>query len=115
MSVRVTAWKGTQRGYEIDIRIAWPEGGRYRERVKSPVSGESAALRWGLRREMEVLRLGREGASGAAPIVVTPSAAPPATPRESSAVPTLAEFAPRFVEDYAIARTGARRRGRRCS
>jgi hypothetical protein len=46
MSVRVTAWKkGPAQGYEIDIRLTWPDGGRYRARIKSPVSGKDASLR----------------------------------------------------------------------
>jgi hypothetical protein len=65
MSVRITLWKkGPAEGYEIDIRITWPEGGRFRERLKSPVTGKDASLRWAKRRESALLKRGRDDALG---------------------------------------------------
>src|SRR5262249_4749344 len=52
MSVRIVPWqKGQKSGFEVDIRITWPEGGKYRARLKSPLSGREATRRWGIARE----------------------------------------------------------------
>jgi integrase len=83
--VRMRADRG-ERHLQVDIRFRWPDGTEYRERTKAPVTGKSAAKRWGEEREAELLRRGK-------PIAPTPE----------KSVPTLAEFAPRFVRDYAVA------------
>ena len=70
-------------GWEVDIRVRLPDGTPRRERRKAPTSSKSGALRWGQAREREIL-LHR-----------------PAKRRKG--VPTLAEFAPRFLEGYAQA------------
>ncbi|MFT3773028.1 MAG: tyrosine-type recombinase/integrase [Minicystis sp.] len=107
MSVRVVPWsKRGKSGFEIDIRITWPEGGRYRARLKSPVSGHEASKRWGLAREKEIIRNGKAAVESEAKETAPKRAAPsndvrPAATRE--AVPTLAEFWPRWIEGYAEA------------
>ena len=65
-----------------------PDGQAYRERRKSPVSSKSGSKRWGEQRERELLEeLSR-----------------PKTQSESrKEVPTLEEFAPRFLENHARA------------
>lgn len=70
-------------GWEVDIWIRFPDGRRIRVRKKAPVSSKSGALRWGQALEQELLANGLIK-----------------KPRE---VPTLAEFAPRFLEGYAVA------------
>jgi integrase len=103
--------KRGKEGLEVDIRIEWPDRSTFRERRKSPVSGKEASLRWGRQREAELLRRGpdreskgidreskgldREGKE----LVPEPST----TPSETLKVPTLTEFAPRFVDLYARA------------
>ncbi len=81
MSVKIRRYK--RGGWEVDIQIELPDGTRLRERKKSPVSSKSASLRWGLARERE-LTFHR-----------------PEKPRRE--VPTLREFAPRFLDGYARA------------
>ena len=81
MSVKVRPYR--QGGWEVDIRVRLLDGTWSRERRKAPVSSKSGALRWGQDREREIL-LHR-----------------PAKRRKE--VPTLAEFAPRFLEGYAVA------------
>jgi hypothetical protein len=91
MSVRVKRWRGSGRpGWEVDIRITWPDGKAYRERRKSPLTGNDATKRWGQAREAELLRNG-------------PPRTDPETQAAPKTVPTLAEFAPRFLDEYARA------------
>jgi len=67
-------------GWEVDIRVLMPDGTEKRERRRAPIRSKSGALRWGRAREQELLfrRL--------------------AKPRKE--VPTLSEFAGRFLEGY---------------
>jgi len=81
MSVRIRPYRGG--GWEVDIFVRLPDGRRRRERRKAPGGSRSAALRWGEARERELLLHG--------------------LPRPRKEVPTLAEFAPRFLEGYAEA------------
>jgi integrase len=81
MSVKIRPYRNG--GWEVDIVVTLPDGQRHRERRKAPVSGKSAALRWGRDRELELYRNGRSRGE-----------------RES---PTLSEFAPRFLDGYAKA------------
>jgi integrase len=67
----------------VDIQFRLPNGTRHRERNKAPVDSKSGALRWGQDRERHLLQHGPE---------------PP-----KKEVPTLKEFAPRFLEGYAKA------------
>ncbi len=75
-------------GYEVDIRLTWPDGTPFRERLRSPVTGKSASRKWGEAREQEVLRTGKAALE---------------PPPEKKEVPTLEKFAPRFIDGYAKA------------
>jgi len=81
MSVTVRPYR--RGGWEVDVTIRLPDGSRLRERSKSPASSKSAAQRWGENRERHLLQHG------------------PAQPRKEA--PTLGEFAPRFLDGYAVA------------
>ncbi len=71
------------RGWEVDINVLLPTGRRHRERRKAPTASRSAAKRWGEARERDLLVSG------------------PLKPQKE--VPTLTEFASRFVDGYARA------------
>src|SRR5688572_33188157 len=79
MSVCVRAYRGSK-AWEVDLTVRLPNGRRYRERSKAPVASKSGALRWGQDRERHLVQHGPE---------------PP-----KKEVPTLKEFAPRFMDDY---------------
>src|SRR5688572_21705767 len=81
MSVKVRPYR--QGGWEVDILFRLPNGRRYRERAKAPVTSRSGALRWGQDRERHLVQHGPE---------------PP-----KKEVPTVETFARRFIEEYAIA------------
>jgi integrase len=89
MTVTVREYRKSKRvGFEVDIRFEWPDGSIYRRRVRAPVSTKPQAMAWGRSREMEIIRVGQ------------PS---PAALAEAKEVPTLKDFAPRFIEGYARA------------
>jgi hypothetical protein len=67
----------------VDVRGKFPEGRRYRERLKPPVTTYSAVMRWGEQRERAILAAG--GTHCLAP------------------AHTLDEFWPRFIEGHARA------------
>jgi integrase len=69
-------------GWEVDLALRLPDGKLIRERVKAPVSGKSAALRWAQDREAVIL------------------AQRARRPKEEKQAPTLSEFKPRFVEGH---------------
>jgi integrase len=73
-------------GWEVDLALRLPDGTSIRERVKAPVLGKSAALRWAQDREAHILAQG-----GREPRV------------QRGPVPTLAEFWPRFLEGHSYA------------
>ncbi len=75
--------RGRTKGWEVDILIAMPDGSLKRERKKAPVASKSAALRWGRARERELF-------------VQVPK-------KERKEVPTLKDFAPRYLEGYSRA------------
>jgi integrase len=81
MSVRVVPYRSG--GWEIDIRLRLPNGSRHRERRVVSHSSKSAAQRWGQDRERHLLQHG------------------PAQPKKE--VPTLEDFAPRFLDGHARA------------
>ena len=81
MSVTVRPYR--RGGWEVDIRLRLPDGSRYRDRSKAPVHSKSAAYRWGEDRERHLLLHG--------------------LPEPKKEVPTLNDFAPRFVEGHARA------------
>jgi integrase len=76
--VKVRRRKGRS-GFQVDIRGMLPDGTRYRERVKPPVTTASAALRWGQQREAAILQEGGR------------------TPEPPKETPTLADFEERFM------------------
>ena len=84
MSVKVRPYR--RGGWEVDVRVVLPDGRRRRDRKKAPVSSRSAALRWGQAREREML-------------IHRPSVSTP----NRKEVPTLREFAERFLDGYARA------------
>src|SRR5215204_5941607 len=81
MSVTVRPYR--KGGWEVDVIFRQPNGMRHRERSKAPVSSKSAAQRWGQERERHLLIHG--------------------LPIPKKEVPTLKEFAPRFVDGHARA------------
>lgn len=91
MTVKVREWtKGSKVGFEVDIRFTYPDGSPFRQRIKAPVESKSAAKRWGEARERELL-------AKPSPKLLREQAA------EQKEVPTLEEFGPRFIENYARA------------
>lgn len=81
MSVNVRPYRNG--GWEVDISVRLPDGRPHRERKRVTLTSKSAAKRWGEGRERELALHGRP------------------TPKKE--VPTLEEFAPRFIEGYARA------------
>src|SRR6266849_9686515 len=81
MSVRLVP--NGQGGWEVDVRLRLPNGSRHRERRLLSNRSKSAAQRWGQDRERHLLQHG------------------PTQPKKE--VPTLKEFAPRFLDGHARA------------
>jgi integrase len=81
MSVTVRPYKGG--GWHVDVIIRLPNGSRHRERKRLVNCSKAVARNWGQNRERHLLQHG-----------------PPQAPRE---VPTLEQFAPRFLDGYARA------------
>ena len=81
MSVKIRPYR--RGGWEVDIRVTLPDGTKRRERRKAPVSSKSGTLRWAQARERELL--------------VRPQTLP------RTEVPTLEEFAERFLDGQARA------------
>ena len=76
-------------GWEVDIRVDLPDGTMIRERKKAPSTSKSTAQRWAEARERVLLVHGKPK---------------PAKKQEvEQKIPTLQEFAPRFVDGYAKA------------
>jgi integrase len=80
MSVVVKPYR---RGFIVDVRVLLADGARFRERRRMQTDSIAAAKRWGLHRERELLING--------------------PPKQKKEVPTLAQFAPRFLNEYARA------------
>jgi len=78
MSVTIRPYR--RGGWEVDIRTKLPDGTRYRERSRAPVSSKTVAQRWGEDRERHLVQHG--------------------LPQQNREVPTLTEFAPRFMDGY---------------
>jgi integrase len=88
MSVKVREYKKRGKsGWEVDIMFKWPDGELYRERVKAPVGSKSGAKSWGEQRQAELLARGRKAVDV----------------EQKKEVPTLKEFAPRFIDGDARA------------
>jgi len=91
MTIKVREWKkGRQVGFEVDIRFAYPDGTPFRRRIKAPVESKSAAKRWGEAKERELLMR-------PSPVFLEQQE------EKKKEVPTLREFGPRFIENYARA------------
>ena len=84
MSVTIRPYR--RGGWEADVRLRLPNGRRYRERGKAPGTSRSAAQRWAEDRERHLLLHG-----------------PKAKHQSAREVPTLKEFATRFLNEHAIA------------
>jgi len=85
MSVTVRPFsKGT--GWEVDIITVLPTGEKIRERRKCRVSSKSAARRWGLAREREIMLHG------------------PQRSKSKKEVPKLADFVPQFLDEATASR-----------
>lgn len=82
MSVKV---RPSARGYEVDIRWRTSDGVFHRDRKRVSITSRSAAQRWGEQREQMLIQ----------------QAGRPTTPNKE--VPTLRQFAPRFMKEHAIA------------
>jgi integrase len=82
MSVAVRRYK---KGWQVDVITRLSSGVRYRERRRLRITSKSAAQRWGQDRERYLVQ--HDGPEQAA----------------IKEVPTLEQFAPRFVEGYARA------------
>lgn len=85
MSVRIVPYRNG--GWEVDLRVRLSNGQRHRERKKFSGTSRSGAKRWGQDRERYLLLHG------------------PEQPRnqKDTEVPTLAEFASRFMTEHAQA------------
>ena len=81
MSVRVVSYKEGG-GFEVDIRLKLPNGVRHRERKVLKGVSKSVAKRWAEDRERFLLQHG---------------------PNEKKEVPTIEQFAPRFIDGHAKA------------
>ena len=90
MTVRVRPYK--RGGWEVDITLTIPGRPRIRDRKKSPVTGKSAAKRWGEERERQLIQhyTSKDPSDDGddRPNVATKE------------VPTLAQFIPRYMEGH---------------
>ena len=87
MSVTIRPYR--RGGWEADIRVVTPDGARQiRERKRAPVSSRSAATRW---------------AEGRERILFQRLMDPPTDPIPQKEVPTIKEFASRFLDGHARA------------
>jgi len=85
MSVTVRPYR--RGGWEVDLRVTLPDESEHRLRLKVPLGSKSAAQRWGEERERHWYHKLTH------PELVT----------EQKDVPTLRQFAPRFVDGHARA------------
>ena len=83
MSVKVRPYRGKSGGWHVDVVVRLADGSRFRERTRPSISSKCAALHWGEDRERHLLQHG-----------------PPQPKKE---VPTLDQFASRFIEGHARA------------
>lgn len=83
MSVTIRPYPKGSGGWFVDVRVRLANGLPYRDRKRLTTTSKSAALRWGQERERHLLQHG--------------------LPTPKKEVPTLREFAPRFMEGHAKA------------
>src|SRR5438105_11477435 len=89
MAISLTVRPYRKGGWEADIRVVTPDGARQiRERNRAPVSSRSAAVRW---------------AEGRERILFQRLMDPPQPLKPRKEVPSLQEFAPRFLDGHARA------------
>ena len=94
MTVKIKPYPKNVDRWWVELRFRWPEDRTlYRERIVAPVTGKSAAQRWGEERERSLLHAGK-------PRPALPSPQEPAPKKD---VPTLKEFGPRFINGHARA------------
>ena len=93
MTVKIRPYR--RGGLEVDIMIRLPNGETYRERRKAPTDSRSATMRWAKDRERHLLVHG--------PSIKTKDDGCDDASVGKQEVPTLAEFAPRYMEGYAVA------------
>src|SRR4249919_996049 len=91
MSVRVRKYK--RGGWEVDIRVMLPDDTEHRQRRRAPMASKSAAQRWGEERE----RAWYHSLTHSQP---EPETEPDQEAITKAEVPTLQEFAPRFMDGY---------------
>lgn len=82
MSISIRPYRNGQGGWLVDVRVRLANGSRYRDRKRITAS-KSAAQRWGEERERHLLQFG--------------------LPAPKKEVPTLEQFAPRFIDGHARA------------
>jgi len=83
MSVTIRPYR--RGGWEVDIRVVLPDDSEHRQRRKAPVASKSAALRWAEDREREwYYQLTH----------------PKPKDEPAKEVPTLRDFAPRFLDGH---------------
>lgn len=87
MSVTIRPYR--RGGWEVDIRVVLPDDSEHRQRRKAPVASKSAALRWAEDREREWYYQLTHQKPNNEPVV--------------KEVPSLQEFAPRFLDGHARA------------
>ncbi|NVB41539.1 site-specific integrase [Pseudenhygromyxa sp. WMMC2535] len=104
MTVKVRPYR--RGGWEVDIVLTLDNGQTLRRRVKSPVASKSGSLRWGRERERHLIKHGPDSKPTPRPKRQRPSAPTSNTQPQgqpATEVPTLAAFAPRYIEGYARA------------
>ncbi len=72
-------------GLIATINVEQTNGTKIRERIRVPFASKTEAKKWGFERAAHLVQFGKE------------------KPEAETRVPTLAEFAPRFIKEYAIA------------
>jgi integrase len=91
MSTKVRRYR--RGGWEVDITLRMPDGERFRERIKAPVSSKSAAIRWAQDRE-RILLLAHHERQDSKEVHEESKRAP---------APTLDGFTTRFIDGHAKA------------
>ena len=85
MSVTVRPYR--RGGWEVDLRVTLPDESEHRLRLRAPLGSKSAAQRWGEERERHWYH----------------KLTHPQLVKEQKDVPTLRQFAPRFLDGHARA------------
>ncbi len=80
--------------WQCDIRVRLPNGLIHSERVRAPGKTRSAALRWARSREAFIIRHGPQKEE---------RPEKQEKQQEAKQIPTLEEFAPRFIRDHVVA------------